>query len=723
MSTQSDLIARARVADPQLAADLEKHLREQSKRRTFGLVYEQHLPEAVELPGVKPRRGSKVHLLLPRDATDADRKKGADKTLWTIDRFHGTGTARTADLTETHSAPDAEPRTTTAPVADLVVVSEFEDTIYPGLVETGRVQNAPDGTPEHVVINAENYHALEMLTYTHRHAVDAIYIDPPYNTGAKDWKYNNDYVEADDDYRHSKWLSFMERRLRIAKDLLNPADSVLIVTIDEKEYLRLGLLLEQTFPEASVTMVSSNINPGGSTRRGTFARAVEYIYFVQQGASVVRALPLGADWDAVQHSTKHSIHWHPLQRTGQSRGNTRVGRPKLFYPIFVQQFEGNAVFHSVGSPVEGEASDVVPPEGCVAVLPIRKDGTEGCWGVGPESLRALIGKGYARLGKWNAARTPIYFLQEGMVRKVEAGDFKIIGDRADGSVVTDDSSYQARFIPEDMWRIAAHDASRHGSNLLRSLMPDRKFPFPKSLYAVRDTIRFFVDDKPNAVVLDFFSGSATTAHAVMLLNRLDGGRRRCVSVTNNEVSVDEQTGLRKRGLRPGDSEWEALGICDYITKPRIKAAITGRTPAGDPIKGDYRFMDEFPMSEGFEANARFFTLTYETPESIRYNDSFSRIGPMLWMRAGQAGECITDLGSDGWAIADNYAVIENIGNSDRFLAALDVNGAESMRIVYVITNDSGSFQQIAQAMPESVEMVQLYESYLSNFEISTGRKG
>ena len=132
---------------------------------------------------------------------------------------------------------------------DLVVVAEFRDTIYPGLVSTGNVSRGGD-KPWHTVINGENYHVLKALTWTHRGKVDAIYIDPPYNTGAKDWKYNNDYVEGDDMYRHSKWLAMMERRLLIAKELLNPADSVLIVTIDEKEYLRLGLLLEQMFPEA-----------------------------------------------------------------------------------------------------------------------------------------------------------------------------------------------------------------------------------------------------------------------------------------------------------------------------------------------------------------------------------------------------------------------------------------------------------------------------------------
>ena len=181
--------------------------------------------------------------------------------------------AQLAQLVE--NVTDA-PERRTALLDDLVVVAECDDKIFPGLVETGRVERGGD-KPFHTVINAENYHALEMLTYTHRGKVDAIYIDPPYNTGARDWKYNNDYVEGDD-YRHSKWLAFMERRLLVARELLNPDDSVLVVTIDEKEYLRLGMLLEQTFPEAKTQMISSVINPGGSVRQGAFSRTDEYIF-------------------------------------------------------------------------------------------------------------------------------------------------------------------------------------------------------------------------------------------------------------------------------------------------------------------------------------------------------------------------------------------------------------------------------------------------------------
>src|SRR5205823_3307522 len=144
-------------------------------------------------------------------------------------------------------------------------LAEFGDPVYPGLRHLESLPRGGD-RPSHVVIQGENHHVLEALQFTHAAAVDCIYLDPPYNSGARDWKYNNDYVDGDDDYRHSKWLAFMDRRLRLSKELLNPDDSVLIVTIDEKEYLRLGLLLEQIFPTATIQMVSSVIKPGGTSR-------------------------------------------------------------------------------------------------------------------------------------------------------------------------------------------------------------------------------------------------------------------------------------------------------------------------------------------------------------------------------------------------------------------------------------------------------------------------
>ena len=209
-------------------------------------------------------------------------------------------------------------------------------------------------------------------------------------------------------------------------------------------------------------------------------------------------------------------------------------------------------------------------------------------------------------------------------------------------------------IPKRVWNMPSHNAENGGSVVLSRLLPERRFPFPKSLYAVEDALRFFVANKPGAIVLDYFSGSGTTAHAVMRLNRQDSGNRQCISVTNNEVAVEELKALREQGLRPGDSECERSGICDFITKPRVQAAITGKTPDGEPIKGDYKFTDEFPMADGFEENAEFFTLTYETPVSINHNRAFERIAPLLWLRAGSQGQRIDKLPAVGWAVVEAY---------------------------------------------------------------------
>ena len=272
MSRLRNLIAQVKAQNPTLGEDLEREFKMLAARLPFGLNFERHLPELVELPGRPVRRGDKVRILPPRGTT----AKG-DRRAWRVVGIVGDGENAVAQLERTGAAGR---ETAEAPLADLVVVAESRDFIYPGLISTGRVERGAD-KPWHTVINGENFHALEALTYTHRGKIDAIYIDPPYNTGARDWKYNNDYVEADDLYRHSKWLAMMERRLLVAKQLLNPADSVLIVTIDEKEYLRLGLLLEQVFPEARITMVTSSINAAGATRKGTFGRSAEYLFFVQ----------------------------------------------------------------------------------------------------------------------------------------------------------------------------------------------------------------------------------------------------------------------------------------------------------------------------------------------------------------------------------------------------------------------------------------------------------
>ena len=709
MSRLTDLIAQAKGKDATLGNELEREFRALANRRAFGLNFERHAPESVELPGRPIRKGDKVRVLPPRGSTD----KG-DQRLWKVNRTHKQDGKRVADLT-LHVA--AEPEALTVAVEDLIVVAEFRDYIYPGLVSTGKVERGGD-KPYHTVINGENFHALEALTYTHRGKIDVIYIDPPYNTGAKDWKYNNDYVEGDDLYRHSKWLAFMERRLKVARELLDPDNSTLIVSIDEKEYLRLGLLLEQVFPEGRLQMISSVINPKGATRQSSFGRTDEYLFFVSQGVAAPAPVPLSNEWKVVEDKRAAKLRWAELLRSGSN--TQREDSPNQFYPIFVHQLAAGPAFHSVGEAFFGDGwQSLKAPEGCFAVWPIRSDGSEGNWQNSAESLRTLIEKGFAKLGRWREGKTAVTYLKRGEQAKVESGVFPVFGRRSDNSVVVDDAAYQPTFIPGTQWRIVSHNAEQGGTNLQKSFIPGRKFPFPKSLYAVEDALRFFVSDKPNATILDFFSGSGTTAHGVMRLNKQDGGRRQCISVTNNEVAADEHKALRQQNLRPGDPDWEKWGICDYITKPRIKAAITGKTPSGDPIKGDYRFTDEFPMADGFAENAEFFTLTYETPVSVNHNRAFARIAPLLWMKAGSEGRRIDSPPDAGWDVADNYGLLTDLDAAASYTAAIETKGG--IRIAYIVTDDDRRFQSVAQGLPDGVDAVRLYESYLTNFRFSMGR--
>jgi len=701
VSRLTELIAEAKAKDAGLGAELEQEFKVLSSRLPFGLNFERHRPEVVDLPLRPIRKGDKVRVL-PARGTTTD----GDRSLWVVQRIN-----KVQANAELESPDNGEVRT--APLNDLVVVAEFRDTIYPGLVSTGSVVRGGD-KPFHTVINGENYHVLKALTYTHRGKIDAIYIDPPYNTGARDWKYNNDYVESDDSYRHSKWLAMMERRLLIAKELLRQEDSVVIVTIDEKEYLRLGLLLEQVFPDARVQMVSSVISQKGSARSGEFSRCNEYIFFVMLGA----AAPLALEDDMLHETTTtegDEVEWGRLKRNGANGRRDRSAN--LFYPIFLTE---DGRFHSTGTPLsKGESRhSVQAPKGTVAVFPVLSNGQEMSWGLSREKLEDYVPKGYVKFGTIQPQKhqkAMIYYLTSGYVEAAEAGSIKRVGPVTSPKWV---HLQNKGMKPMTVWAKVSHDAGWHGSRLLERFIPGRKFPFPKSLFAVEDALRFFIKWKPNAVVLDFFAGSGTTAHAVMRLNRQDGGRRQCISVTNNEVGADEQKSLREKGLRPGDEGWESRGICDYITKPRVRAAILGRTPEGEPVKGEYKFTDIFPAAEGFEENAEFFTLTYETPVAVSHNLAFSRISPLLWMRAGARGKRIEKLPVKGWAVADSYGLLIDVDAATPFISA--VRGVESLRVAFIVTDDDRRFQAIAKRLPEGIEPVRLYESYLTNFSFSSG---
>jgi adenine-specific DNA-methyltransferase len=330
-----------RVGDPALRADLRAHVDRLRAKRSFGLVFESHLPERVRLPEHPVRAGAKVAL---RDDPDS-------AMYQVISARKGTATLRKVRhpdgsklSTEESVATDDEHHGVDA----LVVVVDFGEAIYPGLRRLGSVDRGGD-RPAHVVIKGENHHALEALQFTHAGKVDCVYIDPPYNTGARDWKYDNNYVDDSDAYRHSKWLAFIERRLHLAKHLLNPEQSVLIVAIDEKEVNRLGLLLSQTFLGSDVQMVTVVSNRAGSTRAGRFSRVDEYLYFVFVGSSTVARTPSNMlTEDLSTDSQKMPTVWFTAVRRGGGSA-LRDARPALFYPVLLNASTGR--YQAVGDPL------------------------------------------------------------------------------------------------------------------------------------------------------------------------------------------------------------------------------------------------------------------------------------------------------------------------------------------------------------------------------------
>ncbi|HVA86670.1 MAG TPA: DNA methyltransferase, partial [Candidatus Saccharimonadales bacterium] len=452
----------------------------------------------------------------------------------------------------------------------------------------------------------------------------------------------------------------------------------------------------------------------------TFGRAAEYLFFIQQGDSRPSPVELGAEWNPVQRRSKYDLLWNSLIRTGT--GPLRVDSPNLFYPVFVKETPEGPAFHSVGDTYRGDAWRLLdPPSDCYAIWPIRRDGTEGRWQVSATGLRQLIAEGSARLGEWRAQNTTVYYLKRGERAKIDSGQFHIVGHRPDGSVITDGSDYVARFVPTDIWRITSHDAGHHGSSILRMVIPGREFPFPKSLYAVEDTLRFFTIDKPNALVLDFFAGSGTTAHAVARLNKQDGGRRKSIMVTNNEVSASLASDLRSRGLRPGDADWEALGIFEHITRPRVTAAITGKTPDGDPIAGDYKFTDEFPMADGFEENAAFLELRYLDADDVDLGLAYDDIAALLWLRAGGRGPIAPRLDPTGLPLP--YVWTEQYGvlfDEDRWRAFV-ADRPDSATAAFIVTYSPTVFAGVAAELPPRMDTVRLYDTYLSLFQPGRGR--
>ena len=650
MSAIHDLINQ--IGDPRLRERLATEWKVASQGKKFGLVFEDHLPELLPLHKARPRRGDLVC-----------RRQGALKDVWQVKSVkHGVvSCVKPQDETHPSEPTRATSETVNFAVDEVLVVREFGEPIFPSLVPVDAVANGPTDAPWHTLIEADNYHALQLLDYLYAGKVDCIYIDPPYNSGASDWKYNNDYVDRNDQWRHSKWLAFMERRLKLAKRLLKPNEGVLIVTIDENEVHHLGVLLEAVFPEYVRQMVTIVINPKG-TGKLNFARVDEQALYcipnVEGG--VIKGVSLSSDDDEENNDDSDGSHLDPAKthlwelRHARRRGSEssyRHQRWNQFYPLYIDEQSKAVVRAGPSIPLDAEPDFRKTSDGLTPIWPIDHDGNHRCWRFVSTKMQSLIDQQRVVLGKYNRKK----------------GTWTInIWEKKPSSIKL-----------KTVWWETQHDAGTHGTTLLANILGRRgAFAFPKSVYATRDAIAAVVSERPNALIIDFFAGSGTTLNAVNLLNLADQGRRRCIIVTNNEVSSSEADTLRSQGLMPGDLEWEALGICQSVTWPRSKYTILGKRNDGAALSGDFltgRSIDR-------KTNRNFKQIGFVDPVSV---DAPAKKKQIVALIDGLPQTLVKD--SCPFIVSEEHkaSILFDPAAADDWLEALD--GQEHITDFYIVT--------------------------------------
>lgn len=380
----------------------------------------------------------------------------------------------------------------------------------------------------HIFIEGDNYHALSVLNYTHKKKIDLIFIDPPYNTGNRSWRYNNDYVEKEDRFRHSKWLSFMSKRLRLARNLLKE-NGIIVVTIDDYELFTLGLLMDEIFFENNkIGVLAVESNPRGRTTNKFFATSHEYwlIYAKNSNVASIENVPLTEEQKKLFNLEDDISPYRllPFRRSGGL--STPEERPNSHYPIFYNAKTGKI--------------DIEPFKNSIKILPIDSSGRKRVWRQTRPSLMEAVGR----------------------------GDM-VIKENGKGFVVYMKDRIKEGRKAKTIWINPKYDASSHGTVLLDKILDRRKaFDYPKSLYAVLDALSVLVVNKKEAVILDFFAGSGTTGHAVLELNKNDGGKRQFILCTDNQ-----------------DNNGSGTKIASDICYPRIKKVMSGYSINGKKIVG------------------------------------------------------------------------------------------------------------------------------------------
>lgn len=340
-----------------------------------------------------------------------------------------------------------------------------------------RILSTEGDTPNHILIEGDNLHALTCLSYTHEGKIDVIYIDPPYNTGNKDFVYNDSYVDSEDDFRHSKWLSFMNKRLRIARRLLSDK-GVIFISIDDNEQANLKLLCDEVFDRNFVANIIWKSKSGGANDSAAFGVDHEYILCY---ANHLNKLSLNNDKEATVTTS-----YNKVDSDGRRYALDRLDKQSLGY------------LESLDFPIVG-------PDGKTYVVE-HKDPTN-------------------KKARWRWGRDTVQERYDELV-------FVYPYVYTKNYEKTDGQKPRSILIDERFGR------TRTGSTDLASVIGKQNiFSYPKPISLLRYIAS--IASSESSTILDFFAGSGTTMHAVMQLNNEDGGKRQCILVTNNENGICE----------------------------------------------------------------------------------------------------------------------------------------------------------------------------------------
>lgn len=385
------------------------------------------------------------------------------------------------------------------------------------------------------LIDGDNLASLKLLEKTHRGRVDLIYIDPPYNTGNKDFAYDDTFVEKTDSFIHSKWLSFMSERLRLARKLLSPRGA-LIISIGYQEVHNLVLLCQEIFFDRQNVVVT--VQTSGGKPNGGFNYTQEYLLFVVPTSFSPNAMSFTG---GVERSPFEGLTLSTFDKTT---------RPNQTYPIFIDKNTMKIV--GVGKSLAeriadgsyaGDVKDFEfnfdeAPEGTSALWPISSKGAECVWRLISSRLLHDWDLGYIKVSKNKSKNNPneysLQYLPDGVIRKIETGELEVIGREDNAPTLKLGKNETVGSEIPTIWTETDFFTTK-GSTYVRNLFGDKRFPYPKPLEFIVEILRAATTD--NSLIVDFFAGSGTTGEATMLLNKATDGNRRFILCTNNENNI------------------------------------------------------------------------------------------------------------------------------------------------------------------------------------------